>query len=74
LDLWRKPNVFTCMTYVPSMEATQLSETCPQCGAAVFVIQESQPSMLVTDGQVLVPVTTPVCANGHEWHSPRETA
>jgi len=56
------------------MEATQLSETCPQCGAAVFVIQESQPSMLVTDGQVLVPVTTPVCANGHEWHSPRETA
>ncbi len=52
------------------MQATQLFPSCPQCGAAVFVVQESQPSMLVADREVLVPVTAPVCANGHEWQSP----
>lgn len=61
---------FMFVTYVQGMEqATQLSEPCPQCGAQVFVMQESQPSMLVNDGQVMVPVTAPVCANGHPWNA-----
>ena len=52
------------------MQPTQLSETCPLCGAVIFVVQEFQPSMLVPGRQVMVPVTAPVCANGHDWHAP----
>ena len=49
------------------MEARVLSETCPECGAALVVMEELQASMIVANGQVAVPVTHPTCVNGHDY-------